>query len=281
MAHLGVLRALEERGIPVDLVGGASIGAIIGAGIAMGMDAERLTRLCRETFEKNNPFNDYAVPIVSLLRSRKIDRAARRAYGDANIEDLWLGFFCVSSNLSSCGLKVHVDGPVWSAVRTSASLPGVMVPVIHDGVVHVDGGVMNNLPGDIMRRQAGIVITVDVDSRENMSPGFAEFPSPSKIFWSRLLPWKKRITTPNVAEIMMATIMTGCRKNADAVKADADLSLEPPVQGIGILDFKRIEETARAGYEHAQKMIDALPADSPLRAFFGPKPAGDDGCPSG
>ena len=280
MAHLGVLRALEERGIPVDLVGGASIGAILGAGIAMGMDAERLTLLCQETFQKHNPFNDYAVPIISLLRSRKIDRAARRAYGDANIEDLWLSFFCVSSNLSSCGLKVHTDGPVWSAVRTSASLPGVMVPVIHDGVVHVDGGVMNNLPGDIMRRRAGIVITVDVDSRENMCPGFARFPSPSRIFWSRILPWKKRISTPNVAEIMMATIMTGCRKSADAVKADADLSLGPPVQGIGILDFKRIEETARAGYEHTLKMIDALPADSPLRRFLGAPPAGDSGCPA-
>ena len=280
MAHLGVLRALEERGIPVDMGGGASIGAILGAGIAMGMDAERLTKLCQETFQKDNPFNDYAIPVVSLLRSRKIDKAARRAYGDANIEDLWLAFFCVSSNLSSCGLKVHTEGPVWTAVRTSSSLPGIMVPVIHDGVVHVDGGVMNNLPGDIMRRQAGIVITVDVDSRENMCPGFAEFPSSSKIFWSRLLPWKKRITAPNLAEIMMATIMTGCRKNADAVKADADLSLEPPVQGIGILDFKNIEETARAGYEHTQKMIDTLPAESPLRRFLGAPSAGNGACPA-
>ena len=278
MAHLGVLRALEERGIPVDLVGGASIGAILGGAVAMGMDADRLTLLCRETFQKNNPFSDFTFPIVSLLRSRKIDRAARRAYGDARIEDLWLSFFCVSCNLGSCGVKVHVDGPVWAAARTSASLPGIMVPVIHGGTVHVDGGVMNNLPGDIMRRQAGIVITVDVDSRENMSPGFAEFPSPWKIIWSRILPWKKSIQTPNVAEIMMATIMTGCRKNADAVKEDADLSLEPPVQGIGILDFKTIEKTARAGYEYTQGMLDRLPADSPLRKFFDRNPAGDGGC---
>jgi predicted acylesterase/phospholipase RssA len=152
-----------------------------------------------------------------------------------------------------------------------------MVPVIHDGVVHVDGGVMNNLPGDIMRRQAGIVITVDVDSRENMSPEFAEFPSPSKIFWSRILPWKKRIRTPNVAEIMMATIMTGCRKNADIVKEDADLSLEPPVQGVGILDFKTFEKTAQEAYEYTKKMIDALPPDSPLRGFIDPDPALSEG----
>ena len=280
MAHLGVLRALEERGIPVDLVGGASIGAILGAGVAMGMDSERLTLLCKETFEKENPFNDYAVPIVSLLRSRKIDRAARRAYGDARIEDLWLNFFCVSCNLGSCDVKVHADGPVWKAVRTSSSLPGIMVPVLHEGIVHVDGGVMNNLPGDIMRRQAGIVITVDVDSRENMNPGFTEFPSASKIFWSRILPWKKPIRTPNVAEIMMATIMTGCRKNADAVKEDADLSLEPPVRGIGILDFKSIEETAKAAYDYTLAIIESLPPDSPLRNFLDRNPAGNGGCPT-
>jgi predicted acylesterase/phospholipase RssA len=129
-----------------------------------------------------------------------------------------------------------------------------------------------------MRRQAGFVITVDVDSRENMSPGFAEFPSPWKIIWSRVLPWKKPIPTPNVAEIMMATIMTGCRKSADAVKEDADLSLDPPVQGIGILDFKTIEKTARAGYEYTQGRLDRLPADSPLRKFLNPNPAGDGGC---
>jgi NTE family protein len=217
-------------------------------------------------------------PIVSLLRSRKIDRAALQAYGETRIEDLWLGFFCVSSNLGSCDEKVHVDGPVWTAARTSSSLPGIMVPVLHNGIVHVDGGVMNNLPGDIMRRRAGIVITVDVDSRENMSPGFAVFPSPSKIIWSRILPWKKAISTPNVAEIMMATIMTGCRKSADRVKEDADLSLEPPVKGINILDFKAIAATAQAGYEYTLGMLDRLPADSPLCRFFDPPPAGGDGC---
>jgi predicted acylesterase/phospholipase RssA len=79
---------------------------------------------------------------------------------------------------------------------------------------------------------------------------------------------------------MMATIMTGCRKSADRVKEDADLSLEPPVSGIGILDFKAIEATAQAGYEYTLGMIDRLPADSPLRKFFDPPPAGGDGCPA-
>ncbi len=268
MAHLGVIRALEERGIPVDLVAGTSIGAIVGGAYAMGADADRLMFLCRETFEKSNPFSDVTVPVVSLLRSRKIDRASRRVYGDARIEDLWTGFFCVSCNLGSCDVKVHRSGPVWRAVRTSSSLPGIMVPVIHGGKVHVDGGVMNNLPGDIMRREAGIVITVDVDSRENMSSELPDYPSPWKILWSRILPWKTPIPAPNVAEIMMATIMTGCRKSADLVKEDADLNLEPPVGGIGILDFKAIARTADSAYAYTLKMLDRLPADSPLRTFL-------------
>ncbi len=269
MAHLGVLRALRERGIPVDVVGGTSIGAIVGGAIAMGMDEGRLAGLCRATLRESNPFSDYTIPLVSLLRSRKIDRAARRAYGEARIEDLWLGFFCVSSNLSACDIKVHQEGPLWQAARTSASLPGIMVPVLHDGDVHVDGGVMNNLPGDIMRRKTGLVITVDVDSRENMKPDFKEFPSSGMILWSRILPWKKAIKAPNIAEIMMASIMTGCRRHADAVKEEADLNLEPPVRGIGILDFKAIDKTAQAAYEYTRKRLDELPSDSPLRQFFG------------
>ncbi len=268
MAHLGVLRALRERGIPVDMVAGTSIGAIVGGAIAMGMDEDKLMRLCRETLQESNPFSDFTIPLVSLLRSRKINRAAQQAYGEARIEDLWLGFFCMSSDLSACDVKVHDRGPLWLAARTSASLPGIMVPILHDGAVHVDGGVMNNLPGDIMRRQAGLVIAVDVDSRENMRTELAELPSSWKILWSRILPWKRRILAPNIAEIMMAAIMTGSRKNADAVKDDADLSLEPPVQGIGILDFKAIEATAQAGYEYTRGKLDALPADSPLRRYF-------------
>ncbi|MBN1938660.1 MAG: cyclic nucleotide-binding domain-containing protein [Candidatus Aminicenantes bacterium] len=271
MAHLGVIRALEERGIPIDLVAGTSIGAIVGGAYARGADADRLMFLCRETFEKNNPFSDVTVPVVSLLRSRKIERAARRVYGETRIEDLWTGFFCISCNLGSCDVNIHRNGPLWKAVRTSSSLPGIMVPVIHGGKVHVDGGVMNNLPGDIMRREAGIVITVDVDARENMTAGFPEYPSPWKILWSRIWPWANPVPVPTVAEIMMATIMTGCRKCADAVKEGADLSLEPPVGGIGILDFKAIARTAKEAYDYTQDMIDRLSETSPLRPFLRPK----------
>ncbi len=269
MAHLGVLRALEERGIPVDVIGGASIGSIVGGAYAMGMGTGGLLDLCRDSFQKKNPFNDYTLPVVAVLRSRKIERAAREAYGDTRIEDLWLSFFCVSCNLASCDVKVHDAGPLWEAARTSSSLPGIMVPVLHGGEVHVDGGVMNNLPGDIMRQRAGIVITVDVDCRENMRADLASFPSQWAVLRSRLLPGKTRSPLPTVADIMMATIMTGCRKSADAAKADADLSLEPPVRGIGILDFKSLEKTAEEGYLYTRDMLDRLPADSPLRRYFG------------
>jgi lysophospholipid hydrolase len=273
MAHIGVLRALEERGIPVDVVGGTSIGAILGGLIAMGRDSSGMTRVCVDNFKKKNPFNDYSFPIVSVLRSGKIDKATRDAYGDAMIEDLWLRYFAVSCNLSSCDVKIHESGLLRTAARTSSSLPGIMLPLIHDDAVHVDGGVMNNLPGDIMRRHAGIIITVDVDSRENMRPGLPSFPSPWRVMRSRLGPGKNRSPLPTVADIMMATIMTGSRKLADAVKACADLSLEPPVRGIGILDFKSLEQTAQAGYEYTRTMLDALPAGSPLRGFFSPEAA--------
>ena len=144
MAHLGVLRALETRGIPVDMVGGTSIGAIVGGAVAMGLNADEMELMCREIFQKHNPFSDITLPLVSLLRSHKIDRGARQAYGETRIEDLWRSYFCVSSNLGGCDEKVHTDGPLRMAARTSSSLPGIMVPLVHDGAVHVDGGVMNN-----------------------------------------------------------------------------------------------------------------------------------------
>jgi len=119
-----------------------------------------------------------------------------------------------------------------------------------------------------------------VDSRENMNAAFAEFPSLWKISWSRILPCKNAIRVPNISEIMLATLMTGSRQGSDAVKSAADLSPEPPVRGIGILDFKAIDETARAAYDYTLEKIDGLPPGSPLGALMDRKGGDGGACPA-
>ncbi len=258
IAHIGVIRALEEAGIPIDMVGGTSMGAIIGAKYAMGCDYKTILEMMRKIFIDINPFNDYTLPIISLLRSRKIDSLGKLAYGDTEIEDLWVNFFCVASNLTTSKLIVYRRGPVWQAVRASSSMPGVLTPVLNKGEIFVDGGVINNLPGDIVRRQCGVVIAAEVDPNLNLSFQADSIPSPWKIFWSKVLPFKKPIKVPNILDIMMSTLLTGSLMAADNVKHDADLILTPPVAEIGLFDFKKMDKTAEIGYRYTKKVLDKL-----------------------
>ncbi|MCP4756024.1 MAG: patatin-like phospholipase family protein, partial [Proteobacteria bacterium] len=150
-AHIGVIRALKEAGIPIDMLGGTSIGALIAAGRAMGMDYERILETFQEKITELSPHKEYTLPVVSLFRSKKFDKAIAEFFHDIRIEDLWLNYFCVSSNLSTAETIVHRKGFLGKAVRASASIPGIFVPVIENNHLLADGAIVNNLPGDIMK----------------------------------------------------------------------------------------------------------------------------------
>jgi NTE family protein/lysophospholipid hydrolase len=165
-AQLGVIRALADFGLSVDVVGGASMGAVLGALHAIGHDVPTIVELMKAGHRRARPFRDFTAPVVSLLRGDSLVNPLKMLFGDTQIEDLWIPFFCVSANLSRAELVVHDRGPVWRWLLASASAPGVVPPVVHHGDLLVDGGVLNNLPADILRERCrGSVIAVDVAPR--------------------------------------------------------------------------------------------------------------------
>ncbi len=269
IAHIGVIRALEEAGIAIDIVAGASIGAIIGALYAIGNDYNSMLEMCKRLFMDINPFADYTLPMISLVRGRKLERMGKIAYGSSNIEDLWLNFFCVSTNLTTSRLKVHHRGLLRDAVRTSSAVPGVVSPVFKDGEVYVDGGVINNLPGDIISRQCSRLVVVEVVPHLDLSIKTNEIPSPWKILWSKLLPFKKSIKVPNILEIMFSTVMTGSFIAANAVKSNAALCITPPLKEIGFLDFKKINKAAEIGYNYTKQLLEQIDNESLLASLQG------------
>lgn len=109
--HMGAIKALEEARVPIDFVGGASMGAVVAAGPAMGWSFERLDFEIRRAFVESDPLSDLAFPIIAMSRARKVARLLERAYGDTDLADLCLPFFCVSSNLTSGRIEVHRAGP--------------------------------------------------------------------------------------------------------------------------------------------------------------------------
>jgi NTE family protein len=148
VAHLGVLRALHEAGHAFDAVGGTRIGAIIGAGLACGWALEAMTENLRRAFVQGRPLSDGTLPLVAMTRGRRASLMLQRAFGVLEIDDLPMSYFCVSTRLG--GMAVHRRGPLWLWLRASSAIPGVLPPVLHQGGVHVDGALVNDLPTDVM-----------------------------------------------------------------------------------------------------------------------------------
>ncbi|MEO1141488.1 MAG: patatin-like phospholipase family protein, partial [Pseudomonadota bacterium] len=144
-AQIGVLRALEEVDLPIDFVGGASMGGIIAAGMAIGWSVDEIQERIHDSFVVSNPLSDYRLPLKGLVAGRKVERLLDKSFGAREIPDLWLPFICVSTNLTTADVHVHETGKVCHALRASISLPGILPPVVTEEGVLVDGGVINNL----------------------------------------------------------------------------------------------------------------------------------------
>ncbi len=258
-AHAGVLKALEEAGIEVDMIGGTSIGSVIGAGYALGLTPDEIISQNADLFERHDPFREYTLPIMSVLGSKKLDALFKEAFGETRIEDLWLPYFCVSSNLTTAQERVHKNGYLWKASRASMSLPGILVPVIEGRDLLVDGGVVNNLPADIMQTMCrGTVITVDAAPRRDIEFGedADSFPSPWKVLRSRLNPFVRSLSPPSILQILGRSTMLASVHNLMKVTAESRYHLEPPVQEFGMLETDKAHEIAKVGYEYAWKIVD-------------------------
>ena len=258
-AHIGVVKALREAGIVIDMAGGASIGAVIAAGISMDWGDEELEERMRRTFEKGRPLTDYTIPLVALLRGGKVGTHLREHFGQMRIEDMPLPFFCTTSDLTTGHAVAHRSGVLWRALKASVSIPGLLPPVVMDGHMHVDGGIMNNLPVDIMAMEArGPIIAVDVVGDAGLMVADENYGDEG---W--YASWKRRRTgAPTLASILLRSGTVGNETQRRLARAQADLVIDPVLDGIGLTHWKKFDAAVQAGYRAAADLIDkgGLPA---------------------
>jgi NTE family protein len=241
-AHLGVIRALREARVPIDFIGGSSIGSIIAAGVAVGWSDEEMRMRYRRSFVDTNPVNDYTLPFVALTRGRKVSRLLHREYGDVLIEDLQRPYFCVSANLTTGRALEHRDGRLADALRASVAIPGVMPPVYRGTDVLVDGAAINNLPVDIMQSHApGLVIGSDVGA-DRFALGRHG---------------RRRI---NIFQILMHSGMINSASSTAAQRELADVLLKPPLANVDLLNWRAFDRAIQAGYDYARAALETLPA---------------------
>lgn len=262
-AHLGVLKAIDEAGIPVDMIGGTSIGAIVGALRALDLDDAARQRLATRFVNSGNVFLP-TLPVLSLSSARRVRRLLEGPdyFGDLQIEDCWLPYFCVSANLTRAEIVVHDSGSLATAVRASLSLPGVFPPVRSGQDFLVDGGVLNNLPVDVMRKRqgSGAVIAVDLSVKVEVGapPGYNETPSGWTLLAERLV-GRNRSTLPLAHNVLMrAKDLAGIQAQRQLLAANMpDLMIHPDVAGFGMFDYKGAKALVDVGYRHAHAQLEA------------------------
>lgn len=225
---------MEAAGITIDRFAGASMGAIIAALSATGMDAAGTDAHIYEYFIRNNPIGDYTLPRTGLIRGQRTMTALRSAYGGTLVEELPKQFRCVSVDLLARRAVVHRRGPLAEVVGCSLRLPGVYAPKIYDGTLHVDGGVLNNLPVDTLADQEGPLIAVSIISTAE--------PDPDSRTRGVRVP-----RVPGIVDTLMRTITIGSGMASAAAMAQADVVIQPNTSSIGFLEFHQIDRAREAG----------------------------------
>ena len=252
-AHIGVIKALMENNVPFDHLGGTSMGAIIAAGVALEWSLDELSARMRDAFVSANPLDDYTIPLIALVRGKKVSNLLREHFGDVRIEEMPRPFFCVSSDLTSGRIHVHRAGPLWRALRASVALPGILPPVTHHGHLLVDGGVMNNLPVDVMaQRASGPIIASDVTGELDIRVTDERYGE--RAWWS--LVWQRMRGTPSIVSILMRSGTVGSEAQRRVVRDMANYMFEPPLPDIGLRDWKKFDQAVAEGYAHALDIIE-------------------------
>ncbi len=255
-AHLGAIRALRENSAPIDFIGGVSMGAVIGAGIAMGWDDSELDRRIRQAFVVSNPVNDFTWPLIAITRGQKVRGRLAEHFGDRTICDLWLPFFCLSTNLTTGVQQVHRQGLIREVLLASLSLPGVLPPVTDGDDVLVDGAILNNFPADVMRAlHSGPIVGIDVTRGRSIEAGDLTGPT-SIIRWLTSGGWRNG--APIVSVLMRAATVTAYHQMAAAHEL-TDLLIQPQLDDIEIRDWKAYDPAVAEGRRAALSALAALP----------------------
>ena len=241
LAAIGVLEELTANGVEIDRIAGCSVGAAVAALFATGRDAAAVDAACYEEFVRRNPFNDYQLPSTAIARGHKLESAIHRQFGDLLIEELPRELVVVSTDLLKRQLVVHRRGAVGKAVRASVSLPALFPPTRIGDALHVDGGLLDNLPIDPLASTGeGPVVAVNIAAASSTS--------------SRSGPPRM----PALGETLLRSLLMAGTTRLDEQRRQAALVVTPDTRGVGLLEFHQIDRVREAGRIAGRAVVEAL-----------------------
>ncbi len=245
LAHIGVLSVLEERGIPIDYIAGTSVGSVVGALYAAGVPLRDI-RLASEKVRWHHLLR-LTVPREGVVAARGLEDYLDRLIGGRTFEQLAIPFAAVCVDVITGDVVVLREGRVADAVRASCAIPGIFSPVRRDGRLLVDGGLLNNLPSDVVRAMgADVVLAVDVNGD----------PPPTRV-------------PVGIFQIVMRSIEIMQRAGCVARKETADLVIRPKLETWSLIDLDHQKDYIECGRAAAQQALGPVLEQNIMPAIFG------------
>jgi len=265
-AHVGLYKALQQTGVAFDMMGGTSGGSAMTAAFAMGTAPDDVDRATHDIFVTNRAMRRYTWPRYSLLDHRHFDDQLARYYRGVDIEDLWIPYFAVSTNLTSHDLHRHRRGDLWAAVRASGSMPVLLPPYYtEDGHMLVDGAILDNVPVKVMhelKSGPNVVVSFSLPKHERFEVDYSALPGRGDLLKRIVTPWLRGTlpAAPGVGTVLMRAMMAN-RQEFDRHLRPEDLLLVPPIPpDLGLLDWHRHSELMQGTYQWAVHELARLQA---------------------
>lgn len=265
IAHVGIIRAMEEAGIPIDIIGGTSIGSFIGALYARHADVVPMFGLAKKFSGRMASMWRFALdltyPSASYTTGHEFNRGIFKTFGKHQIEDFWLEYYCNTTNISKSRGEIHTSGYAWRYVRASMSLAGLLPPLCDEGSMLLDGGYIDNLTVSHMKSMgADVIFAVDVGALDDDTPQtYGDSLSGAWAFFNRWNPFSNTPNPPTLAEIQGRLAYVSSVDALERAKTmPGCIYMRPPVEDYGTLDFGKFDEIDQTGYKYGQEFLNKL-----------------------
>lgn len=258
-AQIGALKAILEAGIPIDAIGGTSAGAGVAACYVMEQTyKDTYVRFKKLVSRIYHPFSwrNFTWPVISLLSAKNGTESLQEMFGDTNIEDLWLPYFSISTNLSR-GIEVmSCEGNLAEKLRCTSSLPGIVPPVVIDGELYVDGGLVNNLPVSNMRallNNTGTIIAISLNDigEDTTYYNFPPILTFKTAFMAHFKLGYREYKFPRFFDTFFDSLLVGSSNKEKENCFFADILINPNLVQYSMLNLgmKNAKQLLRIGYE--------------------------------
>jgi NTE family protein len=268
--HIGVLKVIEEEKIPIDVISGSSIGAVIACLWVTGRSSSEILRITKEFREPKFIWSllDFTFPLRGFIKGNKLYNFLKRHFGNKTFYDIKIPLKIIATDVKRKETKIFDQGLLVDAIMASCTMPGVFTPFTLKGEMLFDGGVINPLPTEPLC-EMGVkkIIAVNMTpSREDIIKQYSQMKENivglgkqgNQKYWFNLKEYLRRKLKINILDFIFSSFEIMQSEVAKKEAQLADVVLHPDTSGLHWMELHKSEEFAKRGEEEARKNLDKI-----------------------